>query len=107
MSVGFYVNWDDNSYPALKRALPHLDWVIPGWLSLEGPDLELKADVDDRVLKLIQETKPDVPVLPMIQNAVEGKWRGLASRDCSPTLRRGWRASITSSCFSRRTSFRG
>ena len=76
LSIGFYVNWDDNSYPALKRALPHLDWVIPGWLSLEGPDLELKADVDDRVLKLIQETKPDVPVLPMIQNAVEGKWDG-------------------------------
>ena len=44
--AGFYVNWDDNSYPALKRALPHLDWVIPGWLSLEGPDLELKAEVE-------------------------------------------------------------
>src|SRR6476619_5043036 len=76
LSIGFYVNWDDNSYPALKRALPHLDWVIPSWLSLEGPDLELKADVDDRVLKLIHETKPDVPVLPMIQNAVEGNWDG-------------------------------
>ena len=22
LSIGFYVNWDDNSYPALKRALP-------------------------------------------------------------------------------------
>ena len=76
LSIGFYVNWDDNSYPALKRALPHLDWVVPSWLSLEGPALELKADVDDRVLKLIQETKPDTPVLPMIQNAVEGKWDG-------------------------------
>ncbi len=60
LSIGFYVNWDDNSYPALKRALPHLDWVIPSWLSLEGPDLALKADADDRVLKLIQETKPNV-----------------------------------------------
>ena len=38
LSIGFYVNWDDNSYPALKRALPHLDWVVPSWLSLEGPD---------------------------------------------------------------------
>jgi hypothetical protein len=76
LSIGFYVNWDDNSYPALKRALPHLDWVIPSWLSLEGPNLELKADMDDRVLKLIQETKPNTPVLPMIQNAVEGKWDG-------------------------------
>ena len=76
LSIGFYVNWDDNSYPALKQALPHLDWVIPSWMSLEGANLELKAEVDDRVLKLIQETKPDVPILPMIQNAVEGKWDG-------------------------------
>jgi peptidoglycan-N-acetylglucosamine deacetylase len=76
LSIGFYVNWDDNSYPALKRALPHLDWVIPSWMSLEGAHLELKAEVDDRVLKLIQETKPSVPILPMIQNAVEGKWDG-------------------------------
>ena len=107
LSIGFYVNWDDNSYPALKRALPHLDWVIPSWLSLEGPDLELKADVDDRVLKLIQETKPDVPVLPMIQNAVEGKWDGPASRDCSRTLRRGRRASTTSSPFLEANKFQG
>ena len=89
LSIGFYVNWDDNSYPALKRALPHLDWVVPSWLSLEGPALELKADVDDRVLKLIQETKPDTPVLPMIQNAVEGKWdgAGLARLLADPTAR--------------------
>ena len=76
LSIGFYVNWDDNSYPALKQALPHLDWVIPSWISLEGANLELKAEVDDRVLKLVQETKPNVPILPMIQNAVEGKWDG-------------------------------
>src|SRR5262249_51138745 len=29
LSIGFYANWDDNSYPALKQALPHLDWIIP------------------------------------------------------------------------------
>jgi hypothetical protein len=89
LSIGFYVNWDDNSYPALKRALPHLDWVIPSWLSLEGSDLELKADVDDRVLKLIQETKPNTPILPMIQNAVEGKWdgAGLARLLADPSAR--------------------
>jgi cellulose synthase/poly-beta-1,6-N-acetylglucosamine synthase-like glycosyltransferase/peptidoglycan/xylan/chitin deacetylase (PgdA/CDA1 family) len=76
LSIGFYVDWDDNSYPALKRALPRLDWVVPSWLSLSGPSLELKADIDDRALKLIQDTKPDIPVLPMIQNAVEGEWDG-------------------------------
>ena len=76
MSIGFYANWDDNSYPALKRALPHLDWIIPGWLSLEGPGMELKSDVDARVLSYIQTTKPNMPILPMIQNATEGEWNG-------------------------------
>jgi peptidoglycan-N-acetylglucosamine deacetylase len=76
LSIGFYLNWDDNSYPALKRALPNLDWLIPGWLSLEGPNLELKTDVDDKVLNFIQVTKPNIPILPMIQNAAEGNWDG-------------------------------
>src|SRR5262249_5939116 len=35
LSIGFYVNWDDNSYAAAKRTLPHLDWIIPGWLTLD------------------------------------------------------------------------
>jgi peptidoglycan-N-acetylglucosamine deacetylase len=76
LSIGFYANWDDNSYPALKRVLPHLDWIIPGWLTLEGPDMELKSDVDARVLSYVQTTKPNIPILPMIQNAGEGAWNG-------------------------------
>lgn len=89
LSIGFYVNWDDNSYPALKRALPHLDWVIPSWLTLAGPDLDMKADVDDRALKFIQDTKPNIPILPMIQNSVDGKWDGpgLARLLANPALR--------------------
>ena len=78
LSIGFYVNWDDNSYPALKQALPSLDWVIPSWLSLEGPTMELKTEVDDRALQFVRTTKPKTPILPMIQNAVDGKWDGPA-----------------------------
>jgi cellulose synthase/poly-beta-1,6-N-acetylglucosamine synthase-like glycosyltransferase/peptidoglycan/xylan/chitin deacetylase (PgdA/CDA1 family) len=89
LSIGFYVNWDDNSYPALKRALPHLDWLIPGWLNLEGPTMDLKTDIEDRALKYIQATKPNIPILPMIQNAVEGQWNGagLARLLADPTAR--------------------
>ena len=43
LAIGFYVNWDDTSYAALKRALPKLDWVLPSWLSLAGPDMHLKV----------------------------------------------------------------
>ena len=89
LSVGFYVDWDDNSYPALKRALPHLDWVVPGWLSLAGSNMDLRISVDDRVLSTIQDTKPNVAILPMIQNAVEGEWdgEGLAKLLADPTAR--------------------
>ena len=89
LSIGFYVGWDDNSYPALKRALPHLDWVIPSWLSLEGPDMALKADVEDRVLGYVQATKPTVAILPMVQNAVDGNFdgSGLAKLLADPTRR--------------------
>jgi cellulose synthase/poly-beta-1,6-N-acetylglucosamine synthase-like glycosyltransferase/peptidoglycan/xylan/chitin deacetylase (PgdA/CDA1 family) len=76
LSIGFYVDWDDNSYPDLKRVLPNLDWVIPSWLSLSGPAMDLKTGVDDRVLKYIQATKPDIPIVPMIQNMADEKWDG-------------------------------
>jgi len=76
LTIGFYVDWDDNSYPALKRALPDLDWLVPSWLSLEGSDMALKANVDERVLNYIESTKPAVAILPMIQNVVNDNWDG-------------------------------
>ncbi|MDE2499989.1 MAG: glycosyltransferase [Alphaproteobacteria bacterium] len=76
LALGFYVNWDDTSYPALKRALPKLDWVLPSWLSVEGPDMKLKITMDDKALKLVRETRPSVPILPVIQNASQGTWDG-------------------------------
>src|SRR5262245_39863632 len=89
LSIGFYANWDDNSYPALKRALPHLDWIIPDWLSLESENIELKSYVDARVLGYIQTAKRDIPILPMIQNAVQDKWdgNGLARLLADPATR--------------------
>ena len=76
LSIGFYVNDDDNSYPDLKRALPHLDWFVPSWLSLEGPGMELKTGIDNRALSYIRSTKPEMPILPLVQNAVDGQWNG-------------------------------
>ncbi len=74
--MGFYVNWDNNSFIALKRALPHLDWIFPGWFSLQGQSLELKTDIDQRALDYIRATKPGVAILPMIQNVFDGHWDG-------------------------------
>jgi cellulose synthase/poly-beta-1,6-N-acetylglucosamine synthase-like glycosyltransferase/peptidoglycan/xylan/chitin deacetylase (PgdA/CDA1 family)/spore germination protein YaaH len=76
LAIGFYVNWDDSSYPSLKRALPTLDWVIPTWMSLSGPDMGLHTSVDDKALNLIRKQKPSTPILPLLQNAVGGTWDG-------------------------------
>ncbi|HET7084347.1 MAG TPA: glycosyltransferase [Rhizomicrobium sp.] len=79
LAIGFYTNWggkDDPSWPSLKRSLRYLDWVVPGWMSLEGSDLQFKTQLDRRALDLIRATKPGVAILPMIQNATLGKWDG-------------------------------
>lgn len=76
LSIGFYANWDDNSLPSLKRALPHLDWVIPAWLNLQGPDMAMHSELNTLAVEAINQIKPGIPVLPMIQNSIEGAWDG-------------------------------
>jgi peptidoglycan-N-acetylglucosamine deacetylase len=76
LSLGFYANWDDNSLPALKRALPQLDWVIPVWLNLQGPEMALHSEMNVLAQDAINQLRPGIPVLPMIQNSVEGSWDG-------------------------------
>jgi peptidoglycan/xylan/chitin deacetylase (PgdA/CDA1 family)/spore germination protein YaaH/glycosyltransferase involved in cell wall biosynthesis len=76
LSIGFYVNWDDNSFPSLKRGLSHLDSIVPTWLQLTGPEMALQEEIDQRALDYIRQNKPSIPILPMIQNANEGNWDG-------------------------------
>ena len=79
LAIAFYTNWagaNDASYPALKRALPQLDWVVPSWMALNGPDLEFKTSMDRKALNYIRANKPTVAILPMLQNATSGKWDG-------------------------------
>lgn len=88
LSIGFYANWDDNSYPALQRTLPHLDWVVPAWMSLTGKDMSLTTEIDDKALALMR-SRPNLPVLPLIQNSVDDNWdgAGLARLMADPNAR--------------------
>ena len=79
LAIGFYVNWGasaDASFASLKRALPRLDWVIPSWLGLNGPDLAFKTNLDLRTLAYIRTRKPDTAILPLLQNASGERWYG-------------------------------
>ena len=98
VSIGFYVNWDDASYASLRRELPRLDWVVPSWLRVQGPGMALKIDLDARSLELIRRDKPTVPILPMLQNAVDGHWdgAGLARLLADPAARQARIAQLCS-----------
>jgi cellulose synthase/poly-beta-1,6-N-acetylglucosamine synthase-like glycosyltransferase/peptidoglycan/xylan/chitin deacetylase (PgdA/CDA1 family)/spore germination protein YaaH len=77
LSIGFYINWDESSYESLKRNLDHLDWVIAEWSHVQdtangaGP---LATDVDAPALNWIRQARPQVQVIPMVQNLIDEKW---------------------------------
>ncbi|MGH9969386.1 MAG: glycosyltransferase [Pyrinomonadaceae bacterium] len=77
LSIGFYINWDESSYASLKRNLDHLDWVIGEWSHLQTASNgtpSLITDVHVPALNWIRETRPQVQVIPMVQNLIDEKW---------------------------------
>ncbi|MBS0472812.1 MAG: glycosyltransferase [Proteobacteria bacterium] len=76
LSIAFYPNWEASAYPSLISALPHLDWLMPTWLALQGPDLRLNSALDSRLLAEIRSRRANLAILPVIQNAERGKWNG-------------------------------
>lgn len=79
LSVGFFINWDESSYESLKRNLDHLDWVVAEWSHLQNdPDAPnpLVTDVHIPALNWIRVTRPEVRVLPMVQNVIDEQWQG-------------------------------
>ncbi len=81
LSVAFYTNWDAMgpeaaAYPALMRALPKIDWLMPIWLALQGPNQDLKSALDTRLLTELRAKRGNLAILPALQNATQGKWDG-------------------------------
>ena len=75
MSVGFYVNWDYSSYTSLKQNIDKLDWIVPEWIRISGDDANpLALDIDDKAMDLIRELRPDIPILPLVQNYKNEQW---------------------------------
>ena len=78
LAMGFYDSSDNNdtSYPALKRALDKLDWFLPAWLTVSGPDMAFKVNIDREALKLVRTERPAMPILPLIMNIKDGDFDG-------------------------------
>ncbi len=84
LAIGFYVNWDDSSYSSLKRNIDQLDWVVPEWIRLQdAPDGgdPLVRDIDVPALNLMRERRPQMPILPLVQNYKNEQWNsGILAR---------------------------
>ena len=78
LAVGFYVNWDDSSLASLTQNYKSLDWVIPEWIRLSGDEKEpLVLDIDkgaQDALDFLARNKPDMPVIPLLQNYKNEQW---------------------------------
>lgn len=76
LTVGFYLSTDDLSYPDLKREVSKLDWFVPAWMNLQGPEMRLVHSVDRKAVTAIARAKPNVAILPLVQNASNAVWNG-------------------------------
>ncbi len=75
LAVGFYVNWDDSSLASLKENINNLDWVVPEWIRLSGDKNDpLTFDINEPAMAFIKDNRPDMPVLPLLQNYKNEQW---------------------------------
>ncbi|MFL6374764.1 MAG: polysaccharide deacetylase family protein [Pyrinomonadaceae bacterium] len=75
LAIGFFVNWDESSNASLRQNYKSLDWLVPEWFRLSGDaDKPLILDIDDKAVDFIQAHKPEMPVLPLLQNYKDEQW---------------------------------
>jgi cellulose synthase/poly-beta-1,6-N-acetylglucosamine synthase-like glycosyltransferase/peptidoglycan/xylan/chitin deacetylase (PgdA/CDA1 family)/spore germination protein YaaH len=77
LAIGFFVNWDDTSIASLRQNVAKLDWLVPEWIRLSGNErAPLVLDVDNAAMDFIHRTKPEMPILPLLQNYKNEQWDG-------------------------------
>ncbi len=90
LAIAFHAPWDDASTASLRRHVNDLDWLVPGWISITGPDhrVTLFPDVKGKAILSAATHRP--LLLPMVQNAVQGDWdgKGMAALLADPAQRR-------------------
>jgi len=90
LAVGFHAPWDDASAASLVRHINDLDWLVPAWVSVTGPDHRITRFPDLRGRAIIAAAPSKPKILPMVQNALQGEWDGpgMARLLASPAARK-------------------
>ncbi|QBM76407.1 glycosyltransferase [Sphingomonas sp. AAP5] len=90
LAIAFHVPWDPSSTASLRRHIGELDWLVPGWVSVSGPNHHITVFRDTAGREIINRASPRPLILPMIQNAIDGKWdaAGMEALLRDPKLRK-------------------
>ncbi|HEY3418039.1 MAG TPA: glycosyl hydrolase family 18 protein, partial [Armatimonadota bacterium] len=78
--IGFYVNWDSNSFNSFRDHIDALTYVMPEWLSLpttndEHPFID-RFSARTRDPEMVKLAKAhDLPIIPILNNADEEDFR--------------------------------
>ncbi len=76
LAIAFHVPWDPSSAASLARHVEQLDWVIPGWVSVTGPDHRITTFRDTAGRAILNRAVHRPLIVPMVQNVLDGDWDG-------------------------------
>jgi cellulose synthase/poly-beta-1,6-N-acetylglucosamine synthase-like glycosyltransferase/peptidoglycan/xylan/chitin deacetylase (PgdA/CDA1 family)/spore germination protein YaaH len=90
LAVAFHAPWDSSSAASLLRHVNELDWLVPGWVSITGPNHRWTVFDDRQGRQIIAGALHKPKILPMVQNALNGNWdpNGTAALMRSPAARK-------------------
>jgi cellulose synthase/poly-beta-1,6-N-acetylglucosamine synthase-like glycosyltransferase/peptidoglycan/xylan/chitin deacetylase (PgdA/CDA1 family)/spore germination protein YaaH len=71
--LGFYENWDENSYTSLEKHADQLTHVCPDWMTITDGLGTLKVDADARVEHLA--AAKGLVLMPLLSNDVDDVWQ--------------------------------
>ncbi len=70
--LGYYVDWDTNSYTSFEEHAASLTHVAPEWFTLVDTDSRLVTDPDQRLATFAASR--NVVLMPLLQNLQGNVW---------------------------------
>jgi len=71
--LGFYANWDENSYSSLEKHADQLTHICPEWMTITDGLGTLQVDEDVRVERLA--AAKGLVLMPLLSNEVDDVWQ--------------------------------
>lgn len=76
LSVGFYVDWDQDSRESLRRNIDKLDVVSPQWVAIKGAGGDIIVNDDPEGAARIANAPNHPAVLPLVHNSANAEFNG-------------------------------